>query len=443
MHPSFNLTDLEEHPLREHLNREFHARSPIPLASPSLITYLAFHHSEPVSTEQERENMLRLCQQSKCDFVENSVMHMLLDFGNYMLRWAKHTEYTSYTFIRPLQIGQSVAPDDTALDGVLPDWLASLAGRLIVATNIELRSTDEISPESVLSGLSPTASRQMVAAKIADGAGWVFTDFMIDNGFSRFLVLDEKMTGRQPSRAIQRLFEIETYRMLALLGLPVATEVGHWLNHTEKRLADLMDQIGQVNTPGDERRVLADLSNMAAEVEHSVARTTYRFAATRAYHDLVIRRIDELREVRITGFPTLKEFMQRRFLQAMNTCAAMDSRQSELSGRVARNSQLLRTRVDIELQSQNQELLRQMNRRAKLQLRLQETVEGLSIAAITYYSSQLVHYMTEGLAHASPLFSPDIVTAVSIPIIATLALFGIRRMRKALAEEAGENISPL
>jgi uncharacterized membrane-anchored protein len=63
--------------------------------------------------------------------------------------------------------------------------------------------------------------------------------------------------------------------------------------------------------------------------------------------------------------------MERRLLPAMNTCATMARRQEDLSSRVARNSQLLRTRVEVELERQNQELLGQMNRRAKLQLHLQ------------------------------------------------------------------------
>jgi uncharacterized membrane-anchored protein len=197
-----------------------------------------------------------------------------------------------------------------------------------------------------------------------------------------------------------------------------------------------MDHIGQANSPEDERAVLADLSKMAAEVEHSVARTTFRFGASQAYSSLVLQRINELREIRVPGYQKLSEFMQRRFLPAMNTCAAMAGRQEDLSSRVARNSQLLRTRVDIELERQNQELLAQMNNRAKVQLRLQETVEGLSIAAITYYGSQLVQYLTKGAKYLFPILSPEIATAVSIPLIAVLALFGIKRMRKALAQES-------
>ncbi len=437
MHARIRFTEIEEHPLRDYLNNEFHARAPIPLAAPVLVSHLAFHH-DGLPAQGERENVLRLCQTSTCRFIENSATHLMFDAGAFQMRWELHTEYSSYTFVRPLAAGETLLPDATALDAVFPDWLAAIPGQLIVATHVELRSATDVSPASVLAGLSPTGGRPMVVARVANGAAWVFTDFVFDNGFSRFLLLDETMAGRQPSRAVQRLFEIETYRMLALLGLPVATEVGHWLNGAERRLAELMDHIGQANTPEDERAVLADLSKMAAEVEHSVARTTFRFSATQAYASLVQQRIDELREIRVAGYQTLAEFMQRRFQPAMNTCAAMASRQDDLSGRVARNSQLLRTRVDVELERQNQELLAQMNNRAKVQLRLQETVEGLSIAAITYYGSQLVQYLTKGAKYLFPALSPEIATAVAIPLIAVLALFGIKRMRKTLALEAGE-----
>ncbi len=446
MHPRLSLAGIEEHPLREHLNNEFHARAPIPLVSPVLVSHLAFHH-DGLANGDERDNVLRLYQTASCRFLENSTTHLMLDAGAFQMRWERHTEFSSYTFIRPLTVGQALHPDATALDAVFPDWLATIPGTLLVATHVELRSAAEVTPESVLAGLSPTSGRQMVVTRVGNGAAWVFTDFMFDNGFSRFLLLDDTMQGRQPGRAVQRLFEIETYRMLALLGLPVANEVGHWLNGAEKRLAELMDHIGQANSPEDERTILADLSKMAAEVEHSVARTTFRFGASAAYSRLVLQRIDELREIRVPGYQKLSEFMQRRFLPAMATCAAMASRQEDLSGRVARNSQLLRTRVDIELERQNQELLAQMNNRAKVQLRLQETVEGLSIAAITYYASQLVQYLAKGAKYLFPAISPEIATAVSIPLIAVLALFGIKRMRKSLALEAqdgcGEKTTPI
>ena len=434
MHPRLALSELTEHPLRQRLNNEFHARPPVPLVGPVLVSHLVFKHSTE-KAPAARDNLGKLCQGHVCNSIDSSDSHMMVDTGAFRMRWELHTEFSSYTFFRPLTTGEELHPDVTAFDAVHPEWIAGIPGKLIVATHVELRSTDEISPDSVLASLTPNG-RSMVAARVADETAWIFTDFKIDNGFSRFLVLNASMTQRQTGRTVQRLVEIETYRMMALLGLPVAKEVGKWLYKGEKELAEMMDPIGQARSADDERNILASLSRLAAEVEHSVARTTFRFGASRAYHGLVMQRIEELREQRISGLPTFTEFMQRRLLPGMNTCEAIARRQEELSARVARNSQLLRTRVDIELERQNQELLAQMNRRAKLQLHLQEAVEGLSVVVLTYYGSQLVQYIAKGTKELHHL-NTDVITAVSIPVIAGLVAWGTRRMRKKLAREEG------
>ena len=428
------IADLVEHPLRQRLNNEFHARPPIALLGATLVSHLVFKHSAAVA-EAARDNLKLLTRAQNCNSIESSDSHLMLDAAGFRMRWELHTEFSSYTFFRPLKTGEPLDRDATAFAAVHPDWLAGIPGKLMVATHVELRSTGEFSPESVLASLTPSG-RTMVAAKVADAAAWIFTDCKFDNGFSRFLVLDERMTQRQAGRTVQRLVEIETYRMMSLLGLPVAKEVSRWLYRGEKQLAALMDQIGQARTTEDERKALSALSALAAEVENSIARTTFRFGASRAYHGLVMQRIEELRESRISGLPTFHEFMQRRLLPAMNTCAAISRRQEELSARVARNSQLLRTRVDIELERQNQELLAQMNKRAHLQLRLQETVEGLSVVVLTYYGSQLVQYLAKGTRDLHHL-STDVVTAVSIPLIAGLVFWGSRRLRRKLASEEG------
>ena len=432
MNPRLTLAELTEHPLRQRLNNEFHARPPVPLAGAALVSHLVFKHST-TKAKEARDNLAKLCQGHVCNSIESTDSHLMIETGAFLMRWELHTEFSSYTFFRPLSPGEQLGADATAFDAVHPDWLKGIPGKLIVATQVELRSTADVSPESILAGLTPNG-RTMVAARVADNTAWIFTDFKIDNGFSRFLVLNEAMTQRQAGRTVQRLVEIETYRMMALLGLPIAKEVGRWLYDGETHLAELMDRIGQSQTMEDERDILATLSKLAAEVEHSVARTTFRFGASRAYHGLVMQRIGELRETRISGLPTFYEFMQRRLLPGMNTCEAIARRQEELSARVARNSQLLRTRVDIELERQNQELLAQMNKRAKLQLHLQEAVEGLSVVVLTYYGSQLVQYIAKGSKDLHHL-NTDIITAVSIPIIAGLVAWGTRRMRRKLAAE--------
>jgi uncharacterized membrane-anchored protein len=117
----------------------------------------------------------------------------------------------------------------------------------------------------------------------------------------------------------------------------------------------------------------------------------------------------------------------------MNTCRAAAARQESLSQRVARATQLLSTRVDVTREKQNQAVLESMNRRAAAQLRLQQTVEGLSVAAITYYIVGLVGYAAKGAKAAGLPVNPDLAMAISIPVVLLLGVWGLRRVRKALS----------
>jgi uncharacterized membrane-anchored protein len=144
----------------------------------------------------------------------------------------------------------------------------------------------------------------------------------------------------------------------------------------------------------------------------------------------VQRRILELREERIQGLQTFREFTERRMAPAMRTCQSVAARQESLSQRVARATQLLSTRVDLTSEKQTRALLESMNRRVKLQLRLQSTVEGLSVAAITYYIANLVGHAAEGLEAAGLHNNPALVEAISIPLVAGALALGIRRIRR-------------
>ena len=224
---------------------------------------------------------------------------------------------------------------------------------------------------------------------------------------------------------MQRLFEIETYRMMALLALPIAREQSQRLVAIERSLVRLTDDIA--HRGGEDESLLQQLTRLAAEVESSLAASQFRFGACRAYHDLVITRISELRELRLPGIQTIEELMVRRFTPAAATCASTSQRLHELSERVAQASALLSTRVDIVRAKQNQTLLGSMNRRAKLQLRLQQTVESLSMAAIVYYVVGLVAYLSKALKATGLHLDSDLAVGIAIPIVAGLVVWAIRR----------------
>ena len=241
--------------------------------------------------------------------------------------------------------------------------------------------------------------------------------------------------SRQAGRLVQRLFEIDTYRMMALLALPVARSLTPQLGKAERELLEIMDAM---QTAGDaEEPVLLDrLTKLEASVERQYTDSQYRFTAANAYYDLVQQRIEELREERIEGFQTFREFNDRRFLPAIATCRAVSARQSALSERIAHATVLLSTRVSVSREKQNQMILQSMDRRANLQLRLQQTVEGLSVAAITYYIVGLVYYAAKGLLPLHSGVTPEFVAAIAIPLALLAVGIGLRRFRKSLDDKS-------
>jgi len=248
------------------------------------------------------------------------------------------------------------------------------------------------------------------------------------------LVQDHSLTPAQAGRVVQRLLEIDTYRIMALLALPVAQALAPEIARCEREVAGITAAMVTAHDP-DEPVLLERLTRLAAEIDSRQADNLYRFSAAAAYDGLVQRRIQELRETRLPGLQTLQEFTERRLAPAMNTCRSVAARQEELSRRVARATQLLATRVGVSREQQSQSVLEAMNRRVRLQLRLQSTVEGLSIAAVTYYIVGLVGYAAKAFKAAGGHVEPDLVMGISIPIVAALMALGLRKVRQAVAHE--------
>jgi len=181
----------------------------------------------------------------------------------------------------------------------------------------------------------------------------------------------------------------------------------------------------------DNRKLLDELTELAAELEAGAAASLFRFGASRAYSEIVRLRLETIGEQKVGGLPTWSSFLARRMQPALRTCIVTEQRQAELSGKLARAADLLRTRVEVALQQQNQDLLKSMNDRTRLQLRLQATVEGLSVAAITYYVVGLIGHIAEGVNAAGlHVVEPAVATAAAVPIVALLVWWVVRRVRR-------------
>ncbi len=420
-----------DHALRATLAEEIHARPPEAVQAPARASYVAVL----IDAEQrapELTHLHSLCTSLGVEPPNAGASHFRAVFdtprGSFRLKWERHGEFSGYTVIAP---GLSERPFEAVAASLLPQgWLAAIPGVTVAAVHAELLAPSD---ETRLADLLEQAfgSQTVAASEVADGAARAYTDFQLHEGCTRFVLVDRQLTERQAGRTLQRLFEIEAYRMLALLALPIARKQGPRIVEIEAALAQLTGGIAQGQ--GDDEALLHELTRLAAEVESGLAASQFRFGACRAYEELVVRRIAELRERRLPGLPTIEEFMARRFRPAVATSATVSQRLHDLSERVAQASALLSTRVDIARERQNQTLLASMDRRAKLQLRLQQTVEGLSVAAICYYVAGLVGYGAKAMKASGLPIDPDLLVGLSIPVVALGVMLAVRRARRRVA----------
>lgn len=422
-------------PLRVTLHNEVHARPSARLRLPALIIYVAVLNAG-VTREQERDHLSRLPGQQDLPLDSLNGNFLRLRFEGYTVKWERHTEFTRYSIVQALPASARLGASEPELLSALvvtPDWLRSLPGRTVAAVQLAMVHGD-LSDERALMDQAQAwfGGRTVVASKLGDEHSWALTEFRIGaDGFERMLVIAPTgTTETRAGRISQRLLELETYRLMALRGLPVAKQLGPMLAEAEGTLADITARLEQKSASDQE--LLDTLVSLAARVERATAEHVYRFSATLAYDTLVGQRITELREKAIPGTQTIGVFMQRRLSPAIATVAATAQRLASLSERVSRTSALLRTRVDIATEMQNQQLLEKLTRGQELQLRLQSTVEGLSIAAISYYVVSLLLYIGKALKGAGAPIDPEIAAGALIPLV----LWGVwrttRRIHKKL-----------
>ncbi len=414
----------DSHTLRDQLHNEVHARQTIKIKSPSQATHIALIHDGD-QKDKELNHLATLCQAFNRPSPEKDTLHFSDDFGSFQLQWQQHGEYSTYTFYRHRLNSHPFS--ESILREIPEEWLKSIPGKVMVAIHAAIIKSESAPDfQDIASHFSDGA---LVGAEVASGVALAFTDFKIQpDGFSRFVIYDRQLNSRQAGRYLQRLFDIEVFRIMSLQAYPVAQALMPNLTRADQDLLRITTSMHQLDI--DDSQLLDDLTALAAEIENSFSSTYTRFVKTAAYYQLVEQRIRELKEVRIPGVQTINEFLNRRLEPTINTCVVTEKRLTMLSERISKASQLLRTRVDITLERQNQSLLTSMDKRANLQLHLQSTVEGLSVAAISYYTVGLFNYLAKAIKASGIPFNPSLVTGLSIPIIIFFVYRGVGNIRK-------------
>lgn len=433
-----------EHPDRHLLHDEIHAR-PVGQAPHPVVVFCLAVLNEGVSREAELEHLAKLnagADAGQTEGTRGSFARVRLASGE--IKWERHTEYTRYTIVLPMT-GNTTAHTNPVVwlaqvrAALAPyqQWFAHAPGQTIAAVEVTvLETTDDVLAQGSEFGPAWFGESTLLTSRLGtQGHSLVLTDFRVQHdGVERILVLTPADTSpARVGRTAHRLIEIEIYRLMALKGLPIAKALSPQLSAAENQLATIAREVESGTSQDHE--LLHDLASLAATIERANADHNYRFSATVAYHDIVLQRIKELRETPVSGIQTVGEFIERRLGPAMATVVATAARLDSLSERVSRVSDLLRTRVNIMTEQQNQQLLEKLTRGQALQLKLQQTVEGLSIAAISYYVVSLIYYLAKAGKTAGWLpFSPDVVAGVAIAPTVLVVWQIVRRIHRSITK---------
>ncbi|WP_341246540.1 DUF3422 domain-containing protein [Nereida ignava] len=425
------MAPITDHQLRYDLANELHARPFPSLDAPCTAVFLAIKQpANAVARDRsaDRAHLVDLLDRFGAAHPPPDATHFYGQIGRFTLKWEQHTEFVTYTVFEESDRGNAFDP--VAFDVFPNDWLDAAPGvRLTSALfHIAPRPPDDVVVKNLQDWFVPES---LAVSRVLDDAAIIAGDFRIDPaGHMRFAIFADDDTGsRRIGRVVQRLCEIEMYKSASMLGLARVKQLGARMGALEADLSSMVGAMTDANVDAD--TTLQQLLTISAELENMIAKSTFRFGATGAYEAIVNQRIDVLREERFSGRQTFAEFMMRRFDPAMRTVKSTEARLQAMAGRAVRAAELLRTRVDVERSAQNQTLLASMDKRADLQLRLQKTVEGLSVVAISYYAVNLALYVL-GPAGKSLDLSKVTLAAVTTPVVILLVWWLVRRIRQSM-----------
>lgn len=417
---------MREHELRRQVIGEMHLRRWPVVTAPGLIIQFVLS----VDDEERAKERELLDDTAGLDEEQTTGSHRSGElFPGIRLAWERHSEGSSVAlFIDEPDIERFGRDFGEGRVSAALDWINRLPGKVIRATQILLVENDAIA-ESILPQLD-FARGETVSCRLG-GRTRMWADFRLkDDGFGKLLVAANGTHKRDVTRAIQRLQELGNYRNRALLGLPAAQNAWPRLDEAERHLSELARQMAASETRDDE--LMEMLSALSVELSTIATSINYRLSATAAYSQLVQERLSQLEVERIEGFASLADFTQRRFLPAVRTCASVTERERQLSARASDLASLLRARISTRIENQNAALLHSMERSTKMQLRLQQLVEGLSVVALSYYVIGLIAYLLKGGEHWWPHIDAILITGLLVPPVVLGMWLTVRLLKRRL-----------
>lgn len=418
---------LRNHPQRDMAEKELQQRFFPALTAPCRICHFMLTVNA-ASRDAEFAALKQLATVQNTPFHETDT-DLNLAFADVYLRYERHSEFSTYSFIRQ-GISHNFSEPQEFLP--FPEFFQQLPGQLfrVVQLNVLTGDTCQSEPTRHKQWQHYFASEHCISSLVANQQAQVWTDFRKHpEGGGRMLLTDFGLSPSALARLVQQLFDLGNYRKLSLLSWPLVRQTLSRLHQLEQQLSDITQRIEQQQ--GSDEQLLREISQMTAQTEHLIANNSARIEASAAYYQLTLDRLKSLRETPVDGMMSLQDFSERRLTPAFRTAQSVLSRQLSLSNRLGRSTELLRTRVNLQLERQNTELLASMEQRARLQLSLQTAVERLSVVALSYYAVQLVDkalYSVHGWFDRFPL---QLMQTLSLPAVILIVAWLLYRLRRA------------
>ncbi len=416
---------MHDHSLRDQIVAEVHARPFQKLHAPLALSHKAILY-DGTSPEVVNQQVRKLVSAWGLPEPDNEEGFFFTRNAQYALRFEPHSEFYSLTLYEL----------DTLM---VPVWHKgeeeSLPGAYLCGVEVICQPCPKTALEPLLE--RHFGDHQISGSSVMGGAGLVYTDFRerLDSRMSRVLVLQQpRMIEYRCGRLLQRVCEIETYRHMALLGLPLSNELMPEVTRLDQSLAETVASIAAAQREPAE--LVNELMQQAARVENLSARSANRLAASEAYFALLYSRIEELREERLEGIQTIEQFMDRRLDPARRTCRTTGERIERLSKRIARSTDLIRSQVDLSIESQNKNLLEGLNRRAKRQIRMQAKLESFTVIVVTYYAFDLIDRTLRNILGDTELERQlSLGLSLLVPLMALGLFWYLRRLLKGYDDE--------
>lgn len=426
---------------------ELHERVSVPVSVPSRIRHSAY--------------LLSGRNEADRDLVRETFQHLLRDLGvapetvqrgrragsvekkfpdGTLLRlvWELHTEFYSYTTV--LLPAEKPGDEDEFMEPFTLPAFPTVGSKLVdldlmVVSGTELRQEHRA---SLLGGI-------IYGGTVVSGEAAAWTTFQIDeSGQGRYVVAAGSLKPARLGRLVRRLVEIETYYHLVLLPLPEYRKQVRVLREAEQRIAGYSEDIAidlasRHAAPEREHRWLVYLTRDLAELIRLTERMRYQLSAASSYYAIFEDRLEWLREQTGGGYQTLREFLTARVAPAIWNYRNFIERSDVLTAQLTSLGNMMRTRVNLNMEQQNLQTMQAVNRRVALQLMLQKTVEGLSLIVLSYYLTGLANYVFKALEPVLPLpGNPTIWSAATIPVWLGLGFWMTRRVKKIVSASMKE-----